>query len=374
MKRALLDNLKNIRGWRTPEKLVVLAVDDYGNVRQDSAASRQHLSDAGLDMRSRFDRFDAVETRQDLEALFEILSSVTDGQGQPAVLTPYTLCANLDFEAVNSEEASYRYESLPQTFIRLEDAHGQAYRGAWDLWQEGIRRGLLQPQFHGREHLNIGLLERKLSDRDKVLMTNLDNRSLAAIGGDPSRPGIGFTHAFGLWEKPEIDRHKRIIADGLRLFEHVFGFPSKTFTPPAQQLHPDLYPYVETLGIRSIDKPFRCMRRLDQHLQKRELNMLGPCRGHDHVSVVRNVVFEPTNDRTFDAVKLALDQVAAAFRWRRPAIISSHRVNFVGHIDPENRTFGLDALKRLLNGIVGRWPDIRFISTDALVEEIELAP
>ena len=371
MKRALLNNLKNIPGWRTTEKLVVLAVDDYGNVRQDSAATKQRMSDAGLDMSGRFDGFDTVETRQDLEALFDVLSSVSDGQGRTAVVTPYTLCANLDFDAVNTGEASYKYESLPQTFARLEDYQGQAYRGAWDLWREGIRLGLLKPQFHGREHINIELLERKLRSGDKALTINLENHSMAALGVEPSMPGVGFTHAFGLWDRSELARHREIIADGLQLFERVFGFHSKTFTPPAQQLHPELYAYIETLGVRAIDKPLHCVRRLDQHESKREFNVLGPCVGNDHVSVVRNVVFEPTNDRAFDAVKLALDQVAAAFRWRRPAIISSHRVNFAGHIDPDNREFGLGALKRLLGGIVERWPDVQFISADVLVDKIE---
>ena len=102
----------------------------------------------------------------------------------------------------------------------------------------------------------------------------------------------------------------------------------------------------------------------------REINLLGCKRGPSQVTVVRNVVFEPTNDRRFDSVKLALDQVAAAFRWRRPAIISSHRVNFCGHIDPENREYGLAALKRLLDGIVKRWPDVQFISADELVEKV----
>ena len=372
MKRLLLDNLKNIPGWRTAERLVVLAVDDYGNVRQDSGVTKQRMAEAGLDMSNRFDGFDAVETRQDLEALFEVLSSVSDSQGRSAVLTPYTLCANPDFDAIDADDAAYRYESLPQTFVRLADAHGHAYRGAWGLWQEGVKLGLLRPQFHGREHLNIELLERKLRACDKALKINLENRSLTALGEDPSMPGVGFTQAFALWDRSELPRHKEIIADGLQLFERVFGFRSKTFTPPAQQLHPELYAYVETLGVRAIDKPLHCVRRLNQHESKREFNLLGPCAGQDHVSVVRNVVFEPTNDRAFDSVKLALDQVAAAFRWRRPAIISSHRVNFAGHIDPENRAFGLGALKRLLGSIVERWPDVQFISADALVEKIEV--
>ena len=60
MKRLLLDNLKNIPGWRTSDKLVVFAVDDYGNVRLDSPRARDQLSEAGLDMSSRFDQYDAL--------------------------------------------------------------------------------------------------------------------------------------------------------------------------------------------------------------------------------------------------------------------------------------------------------------------------
>ena len=71
-------------------------------------------------------------------------------------------------------------------------------------------------------------------------------------------------------------------------------------------------------------------------------------------------------------VGYALGQVEAAFRWRKPAIISSHRVNFCGHIDPNNRQQGIAALGELLKGIVKRWPDVRFISADQLVERIEV--
>ena len=329
------------------------------------------MRDAGLEMQNRFDKYDAVENRADLESLFDVLNSVADGLGRPAVLTPYTLCANPDFDRISKEKGEYRYETLPQTYSRLEDAQGHDYRGAWDLWQEGIRLGLLKPQFHGREHINVEYFERRMRARDEALAINLENQSLTAMGNEPSMPGVGFTEAFGFWDRSELSRHKEIIADGLELFERVFGFQSETFTPPAQKLHPELYQFVESRGVRAIDKPFHCVRRLQKDRSKREFNLLGQSAGDDHITVVRNVVFEPTVDRAFDSVKLALDQVGAAFRWRRPAIISSHRVNFAGHIDPENRTFGLDALKRLLGGIVNRWPDVQFISADALVRKIE---
>jgi hypothetical protein len=370
VKRLLIDNLKNIPGWRTKEKLVVFAVDDYGNVRLDSASARARLSAAGLNLSNRFDQLDAVETREDLEALFEVLASVSDTQGRAAVFTPYALCANPDFETIRNGAQRYHYEPLPHTFERLAASQPAAYENAWALWQEGIRQGLFKPQFHGREHLNVELFERKLGAGDRGLEINLANRSLAALGGEPSMPGVGFTQAFGLWEKEEVSRHRDIMESGLSLFEEVFGFTSRTFTPPAQQLHPDLYPVVESLGVRAIDKPMRCVRKLDKDKTERELNVLGVRRSQNHVTLVRNVVFEPTNDPSFDSVKLALDQVAAAFRWHRPAIISSHRVNFCGHIDPENRKLGLSALKRLLDGIVQRWPDVQFISADELADRI----
>ena len=50
----------------------------------------------------------------------------------------------------------------------------------------------------------------------------------------------------------------------------------------------------------------------------------------------------------------------------RPAIISSHRLNFIGAIETINRDNHLIELKILLNNIVKQWPDVEFISSDQL--------
>jgi hypothetical protein len=292
---------------------------------------------------------------------------VRDSSGRPAVFTAYTLCANPDFEKILREKTGYRYELLPETFKRCAHESPGAYEGAWALWQEGMDQGLLQPQFHGREHINVEMFERKLERRDPVLLANLRVESLAALGPEDGFPGSGFTAAFGVSDVARLERHRTIIVDGLAAFERVFGFRSATFTPPAQQLHPDLYSLVEEQGVLAIDKPLRCKRYLGGGSFKREFNKLGRAKGHQHLSVVRNVVFEPTEERGFDPVEYALAQVGAAFRWRKPAIISSHRVNFCGHIDPKNRRRGLEALRTLLRQIVRRWPDVEFISADELV-------
>ncbi len=370
MNKLLLKGLKNIPGWRCRDKLVVFSVDDYGNVRLDSPSARERMQAAGVAMDNHFDCFDALETRQDLDALFTTLDSVRDSRGHPAKFTAYALSANPDFRRMREDGENYHYESLTSTFERLAASQPDAYQGAWALWHEGIQKGLIQPQFHGREHLNVRLIEHKLRSRDKTLRLALENDSLTALASEPGLPGVGFTAAFAISDGSELEAHKAILADGLKLFEQVFGFHSTTFTPPAMQLHPALYPMVENLGIRAIDKPQRYVRRLDAQQTRREFNSLGPARGHKHINLVRNVVFEPCKDMGVDPVEHALGLIGEAFRWRKPAIISSHRVNFCGHIDPANRKRGLDALGKLLQGIVTRWPDVQFVSADELAQSL----
>ena len=68
---------------------------------------------------------------------------------------------------------------------------------------------------------------------------------------------------------------------------------------------------------------------------------------------------------------ITLRQIAAAFRWKKPAIISTHRVNFVGGINKQNREAGLKELHSLLKTIVKRWPDVEFMSTVNMLKELK---
>ena len=70
MKQTLLNHIKNIYGWKTKRKIIVISVDDYGNVRLDSKKARDKMDQAGLKILSRFDAYDTLETREDLEVLF----------------------------------------------------------------------------------------------------------------------------------------------------------------------------------------------------------------------------------------------------------------------------------------------------------------
>lgn len=363
--RGLVDNLKNVLGWRTSRKIVVLCIDDYGNVRVDSKGARQRMSAEGLRELSRFDSYDCLETTEDLEMLFDTLRSVKDLNGRHCVATPLVVPCNIDFERMQNEgyEVYFR-EELPVTFSKLS-ATRSAYEGTWRLWQQGIENSLLLPEFHGREHFNVSVFHEMLRQKDRRLMISLRNRSLTGLGKWGSGK-VKYTAAFGYWQKRETEEFFYILDSGVRAFESIFGWKPNMFTPPSYQFPSFMESLLPSLGLQSLDKPFIAKEHLGEGKYRTTVRIPGRRKNTGLIDIVRNVVFEPTETGTDRAVNLALTQIDKAFRWRKPAVISSHRVNFCGFIDPRNRKEGITALKILLSQVARRWPDIEFVSAGEL--------
>lgn len=364
MKKTIINHIKNISGWRTNRKLVVISVDDYGNVRIASNEALNNLKKENLSFNSHFDSLDTLETREDLESLYEVLNSVKDKDGKPAIFTPYSLSCNIDFEAMALNNYSkYEYELLPKTFSKLAERDPKVYTGTWDLWQEGIEKGLMKPQFHGKEHFNLNIFNDLLKNKDEYLIKVLKQNSYVSVPAHDNYRN-NWTAAYSFDQIDETNTFLDNVKDGLKYFKEIYGYKSNTFTPPAQQFPLHLENKLFDLGIENIDRPRSLNRHLGDGKYKLEKHELGG--GKQMTEIVRNVVFEPTTPRISDWVNFTFKQVEAAFRMRKPANISSHRVNYCGHIDPKNREVGLRALKELLQKIKKRWPEVEFISADQL--------
>jgi len=364
-------NAKNLIGWRNKRKVVVFAVDDYGNVRIDSKEARFRMEKAGVKLRNRFDAFDTLETATDLEMLYDVLSSVKDSTGRHAIFTPYALTCNINFERMKEEGYErYIYETLPETFDKLEAIQPAAYSGAWRMLLDGIEKKLLAPQFHGREHLNLKVFREKLQQRDEPFMKVLENRSYTGVANSGYKT-ISSNAAFDFWKTDELEGLKPVISDGIMKFEKVYGYKPVNFTPPAYNIHPDLYPVLHEHGIKFMDVALIQRIHKGKGRYSKAFNYTGKNLKIGLTILVRNVVFEPTENRGIDWVNYAMKQIEAAFRWNRPAIISSHRVNFCGHIDVSNRKKGLKALRELLQKITQRWPEVEFMAANELGDIIQ---
>ena len=369
MKQFIANYLKNISGWRTNRKLVILSVDDYGNVRLDSKIALNNLKKSQIPFHSHFDLFDTLETRKDLEGLYEVLSSVKDQHGNSAVFTAYSLPCNIDFKAMAANGYSeYVYELLPQTYEKLSLKDSSAYAGTWELWKEGIEKGLMKPQFHGREHFSMNIFNNLLVKPSEILLKVLKQHSYVSIP-EHDNYSQNWTAAYSFDDKKETESFLDNIKDGLKWFKVVYGYDAKVFTPSAQQFPLHLECELKSLGLEYLDRPRSLNRHLGNGKYQIEKHKLGG--GDVMTELVRNVVFEPTTTRILDWVNFSFKQVEAAFRMKKPANISSHRVNYCGHIDPKNREIGLTALKQLLQKIKKKWPEVEFISADQLGEIIK---
>lgn len=365
MKQTLFNHLKNFSGKKLNSKLLAFAVDDYGNVRVHSKDALERIEKAGMKINNRFDAYDALDTTEDYQMLFEVLQSVKDKNSNPAIFTPYALPCNIDFQATLTQR-KFVPEDLPTTYNKLS-ADQRAYEGAYQILLEGISANLLRPQFHGREHLNVQLINALIDQNDPMLYANLENQCMAGLNALAKWPTISYNQAFSFWDESDLEAHKFILKDGLKRFENVYGYASLTFTPPAQQLHPFLYGFVGELGVIGVDRSRAELVHLGEGKFQKVYNRLADADLGETIKIVRNCVFEPTQTN-IDWVNFTMKQIEAAFFWGKPAIVSSHRVNFCGNINPKNRERGIKDLKSLLKKIVEKWPDVEFVGVDEIAK------
>ena len=163
---------------------------------------------------------------------------------------------------------------------------------------------------------------------------------------------------------------KKILSDGMQKFEDTFGFRSRTFVACNYVLPEEIEEHMASLGVEAVQTQRGYMRPLPSRGGKRRkiFRHTGQQNRFGQHFTVRNVLFEPYIDADQDWVAMALNQIETAFRFNRPAIICSHRINYVGSNSKNTRERALGQLDQLLFEITKRWPDVEFCSSDRLLD------
>ena len=90
--QSLLKKIVASRDVRTSRKLLAFVSDDWGCSRIRSKVDREALLGAGLKLDSnRFDKFDMLESNDDMERLLELVSRFKDASGNPLSLQRYQI-------------------------------------------------------------------------------------------------------------------------------------------------------------------------------------------------------------------------------------------------------------------------------------------
>jgi hypothetical protein len=348
----------NRKGSSIKEKIVLIESDDWGAIRTPSLGALNEFQNKGLDIANSIYKADALESQDDLELLFDVLSKYKGDDGLPAKMTANAIMANPDFEKIrNSNFTEFHYERFTETFKKYPK-----HSNNLEIWKQGKKQGVFQPQLHGREHLNYKRWLKVLQSKNEAahFCFNLG----ATYSG---KQDYSFMEAYD-WDTPDdIPEQKIVIQDAANIFKETFGYVSKSFIAPCYNWDPLIENVLKDSGVDWIQgmksqlSPtgvFDCYLPIKHNFA--DSNELGLKYN------VRNCIFEPSMNPNRDWVNSCLAQISSSFHWNKPAVICSHRINYIGFIDEKNRDRGLRDLNLLLKKIVKKWPEVKFISTDEL--------
>lgn len=364
LKNTLAKNYINAVGWRTKKKLVLIESDDWGAVRMPSRETYEKLRVAGAGDGCFFDKFDSLESSKDLELLFEVLSSVKDHKGQYAIMQPFTVVANPNYEAIEANQfLKYEYEPFTDTYKRYTHTEH-----TFETVKEGVQAGIWHPQSHGREHIQVNRWMKALQSKDKLVQLEFSARAFHC-GCTP--PKLDYYNAFDYDSKEELPQLKEMLRDGLKLFEQLYGYRAVSLCSPCGYTSREFQTFSSTEGIRLRGGQFHApngdgsYRVINDFWGRKDANGMLVYR--------RNCKFEPSKDHNIDWVDRCLSEIKIAFRWGKPAVIDTHRVNYIGRLYEENRDYSLKELKRLLVEIIKHWPDVEFVTSEQMYNEMQKA-
>lgn len=355
-------HISNAIGCSIKKKFVIIESDDWGSIRMPSQHALEKLKLHGIDISGdslRYNQYDTLACKEDFLALYETLYKYRGVSGNAPVITAVSVVANPDFNKIReSEFKQYFYEPFTHTL--------QRYYGSdtpFPLWLEGIKSRLFVPQFHGREHLNVAVWMKALRENEPQTRFAFDHGFWGF--NNIHQFGIMYQAAFDLEQDKHLSMQATIIEDGLNLFEKLFDYRATVFVPPNGPFNNNLETAAAKGGVKFMSASKIQKEPMGDGKTRKVFHYLGQKNQSGQLYLTRNCFFEP-NQPGRDWVDSCLRDISIAFRWKKPAVISSHRVNYVGAHDPVNRENGLNLLSALLKNIVKQWPDVDFITSDEL--------
>lgn len=369
LKSYLARTATNLRGWRTRRKLVVIESDDWGAIRMPSRQAYDSLLKAGIRVdRSHYDRLDCLENRQDLEALFNVLDAHRDRQGRPAVFTFNTVMGNPNFEAIERDGfEKFHHQHL---FDSYRYYHGEDLE---PCWYEAMAQGLIRPQFHAREHLNSPLWMEDLRAGHAETRLAFSHGFYGLKTRTGAAPQGNYLAAYWPGSPPQLQAIRDIAQDGLDQFQSLFGFASATFIACNYVWSAALEGTLAERGVHMLQTQRGRVDPQPDGSPRIRRHYTGQRNALQQRYSVRNVHFEPYLDSRRDWATQALSEIKQAFLLRKPAVICSHRINYVSGMSTAHRDRNLLLLDQLLTRIRQRWPEVEFISSDALATQMESA-
>lgn len=361
-----------VGGWKSSRKILVIESDDWGSVRIPNKAAYNTLLKNGILVdKCPFLSFDHFEQIEDFKALFDTLNIIKMKYGKAPKITANFNMANPDFSAIeHSDFNHYKFIDL-KSKLKSENLL-EEYLEQLEI---GMKNKYFQPQLHGREHVNIGLwmqFLKKNSSETRLAFKNDVYGISTTISSENRRsflPALDFEN-----DKEWETITKPSLIEGQKLFSEFFGYNSRSFIAPNYTWDSNVEKILSENDVEFIQSSTNQFVSLGS--QKTEGKVIehrtGERNSSGQIYLVRNSIFEPsTVTNKPKHLAKCLSQINMALFFRKPAILSMHRLNFMGGMNENNRTENLALFNELIEKLINKHPTIEFLSSDELGDIIK---
>lgn len=294
-----------------------------------------------------------------LVRLARLLIQIRDANGLPAVMTLGVVLGAPDGAAILAGNCRRYYRST---------LDAPQYAPIVQAIEQGREAGVFTLQRHGLEHCwPSSLLDGAREDA-----------ALRAWLADPAARSEALPSALqSRWVDAAVLPSRAIpetevgaaVGEEAELFRRIFGE-----VPPVAV--PNTFVWTDAVERAWAASGVRCVVTCGRQYQGRAADggLLPPTRAFFNGEVgaggvryvVRDAYFEPIRGHSAQRVWQAVAERTAL---ARPTLVETHRENFIAEPEVAERSFS--ELARALEGVLLQYPDVRFLSTEALADELD---
>lgn len=344
------------------EKIVIFESDDWGSIRMQSKEAFENLKKKGYPVdKCSFNTNDSLEQTSDIVKLFDVLSSYRDCEGNHPKMTMNFVTHNPDFKKIKESGFHIYYD---EDFTTLVKRRGD--EEILNLYYKGLKQGLVKFQFHAKEHIHVNNWMQSLRNGYKPSLDAFEHEMFSVYPNlERTNCKTEFLDAYAVNNEDDKKYLEKAIKNGLDTFQRIWGYKSATVIPCCY-IWDDFVEYLlKENGVRFIQSGY-VQTIPSGEIYKYKKNKLNQVTKYNQKYLVRNVNFEPSTKDNFDWVANALKEITIAFALGKPAIVSSHRLNFISSLNSSNEK-SLIIFNELLREILKKWPDVKFMSSDEYV-------
>ncbi|MBK9332899.1 MAG: hypothetical protein IPM96_10980 [Ignavibacteria bacterium] len=325
---------------RFDQKIIVIESDDWGLERALENSSIDFFKKKfGAVKFSRW-TLDALETKEDMEMLFDLMESYKNKSLHPPVITANFITHNIK----HSSESELK-------FIPISEGFNRGSEDVREIYKTGIQKKYIFPQLHGYSHYNLTKLNEYFYTDEGI--------EFYANGFLTGRSTIKGNMKFLQGELSHENKDLKI-EESCDEFLRMFGFKSDTVIPPTYILDNEASERLKQCGITMLQSSNRLLKSDGSRYTVPYFR-----RKNGFVWSVRNARLDPHEDYGFNSDQCIAD-IGKSFNNRLPAIIDFHRVNISGRYAPAYRDKTLSELKKLFDKIYVQWPEVKFLNSSVL--------